>query len=210
MIEVKDTEVELREFRLRTFVALLAVVIGFGILLSRFVYLQVVRYADFHAQAEDNRIALVPVPPERGLIIDRNGQIMAENVAAFTLELTPSQIVDMEKTIDELAKIIEITPKDRRRFKRLRDEEKTLGSIALKVRLSDEEVAKLASVRHLLPGVEVKGRLFRQYPHGEAASHVLGFIGRISQEDQDKIDASATASNYAGASHIGKIGELRS
>ncbi len=206
MIEVKDTEHELSKFRLRTAVALAGVAIAFAGLGARFFYLQVHRYADFHAQAEDNRISLVPAPAERGLILDRNGQIMAENVAAYTLELTPSQIVDVEQTIDLLAGIIEITPKDRKRFQRAREEEKTLGSIALKIRLSDEEVAKLAAVRHRLPGVEIKGRLFRQYPHGEAASHILGYIGRISPADQAKIDNSEFASNYAGATHTGKIG----
>jgi penicillin-binding protein 2 len=206
MVEIKNTEQEIRRFRVRTLVASLFVLAGFALLFARFFYLQVIRYEDFHAQAEENRIAVVPVQPERGLILDRKGVVMAENVAAYTLEITPSATGDIDKLIETLTGIIEITPKDLRRFKRFREESKTLGTLPLKVRLTDDEVAKLAAVRHRLPGVEVKARLFRNYPHGEVGAHVLGFIGRISPEDQTKIDNSEDSSIYAGATHIGKTG----
>ena len=182
MVEVRDSEFELQQLRWRLVFAVFFMLTLFGIVLSRFVWLQVYRHAEFHAQAEDNRIAVVPVPPARGLIYDRNGVLLAENVSAYTLELAPRQIANLDRTIDELAKIIEIGPRDRRRFKRIYDDTKNSEWLPLKTRLTDEEVAKIAANRYRFEGVEVKARLFRNYPLGETASHVIGYIGRISPE----------------------------
>lgn len=205
-IEVQNNEKELSKIRLRLFVSLLGVLLLFGILVSRFVYLQIYKNAEYTAQAEDNRISVVPVPPSRGLIYDRNGVLLAENVSEYTLEISPARTPNIEKTIAQISEVIEITPRDKRRFKRLLEESKTVDFLPLKTRLTDAEVAKLAAFKFRYPSIEVRARLFRKYPLGETASHVLGYIGRISPEEQDALEQSDQASNYAGSTHIGKIG----
>jgi len=180
--------------------------VGGGLLIARLAYLQVVRHADFQAQAEDNRIALVPVPPTRGLILDRNGLLMAENVAYYTLELAPSRFSRIEQTVADLAGLVEITSRDVRRFRRLLEDSRRLEPLPIKSRLTDEEVAKIAANRYRLPGVEIRARLFRSYPHGELAGHLIGHIGRISQADRKRLDDAGELSRYLGATHIGKAG----
>jgi penicillin-binding protein 2 len=206
MVEVRNTEKELSRFRFRILLALGFITLCFAGLLGRFAYLQVYRFAEFQAQAEDNRIAVVPVPPPRGLIFDRNGVLLAENISGFTVEIKPEQVHNLEETIEEIARLIEIRDKDRKRFKRLLEEAKNYDSIPLKVKLTDDEVAKITINRFRLPGVEIKARLFRNYPLGETASHVLGYIGRISVEDKAKLEANDQESEYAGSTHIGKVG----
>lgn len=206
MVEVRNTEREMQRLRVRLAVALGLVIVCFGLLVARFSWLQVLRYDDYHAQAEDNRIALVPVPPTRGLIVDRNGTIMAENVSAYTLELAPARIDKLDRTIEQLGELIEIPQRDRRRFKKLHEEMKNSEWIPLKTRLTDEEVAKLAAQRWRFPGVDVKARLFRSYPLGETAAHVLGYIGRISTADKAKLEENDTAAEYTGSTHMGKVG----
>ncbi|MBC7502937.1 MAG: penicillin-binding protein 2 [Herminiimonas sp.] len=206
MTEFKNTEREMHFFRIRVSVAGVFVFICFALLLSRFIWLQVFKHSDYAAQAEDNRISIVPVVPNRGLIVDRNGVVMARNFSAYTLEITPSKIRDLEATIDELATLVEIQPKDRKRFRKLLDESKNFESTPIRTRLTDEEVARFTAQRYRFPGVDIQARLFRQYPLGEVASHVIGYIGRISQKDAEKIDDSEDAANYNGTNHIGKEG----
>ncbi len=206
MTEVRDTGSDLHQMRVRLGLGLAFVLLMFGLLVTRLLYLQVWRYEDYQAQAEDNRISLVPETPGRGLITDRNGIVLAENVSAFTLELAPAQIADLNATIEQLAAIIEVDPRDRRRFQRILEDSRNLETIPLKVRLSDEEVAKIAVARYQLPGVEIRARQFRSYPLGGSAAHLLGHIGRISAKDLERIEAADQASNYAGATHIGKTG----
>jgi penicillin-binding protein 2 len=159
------------------------------------------------AQAEGNRIALVPIVPNRGLIVDRHGVVLASNYSAYTLEITPSKLeASLDSVIDELAKLVAIEPKDRKRFKRLLEESKNFSSVPIRTRLSDDEVARFTAQRFRFPGVEVQARLFRQYPLGEVASHVLGYIGRINQSEAKVIEASDDAANYNGTDHIGKEG----
>ncbi|AMP07407.1 penicillin-binding protein 2 [Collimonas pratensis] len=207
MTEFKNTERELRHFRLRISAAIAFVMICFGLLCARFVWLQVVRHDAYAAQAEDNRISLVPVVPNRGLIMDRNGVILARNYSAYTLEITRSKIRgDLDPVIDELAQVVSITPKDRRRFKKLLEDSKSFASLPIRTRLTDEEVARFTAQRYRFPGIDVQARLFRQYPLGEVAAHVIGYIGRINQKDADRIDDSDDAANYKGTSYIGKDG----
>lgn len=207
MTEFKNTEHELRKFRLRITAAVAFVLICFGLLGARFIWLQVVRHDAYAAQAEDNRISLVPVVPNRGLIMDRNGVILARNYSAYTLEITRSKIKgDLESVIDDLAQIVNITPKDRRRFKKMLEDSKSFASLPIRTRLSDEEVARFTAQRYRFPGIDVQARLFRQYPLGEVAAHVIGYIGRINQKDADRIDDSEDAANYKGTSYIGKDG----
>jgi penicillin-binding protein 2 len=206
MLEIGNPEQEIKRLRWRLAFAGIGVALLFGVLVARLIWLQVYQHDQFQAQAEDNRIAVVPVPPARGMIYDRNGVLLAENVSAYTLELSPRQIDNLERTIDELAKLIEIAPRDRRRFKRLQDDARNAEWLPLKTRLTDEEVARIAAQRFRLPGVEVRARLFRNYPLGETASHVIGYIGRISPEDKKKFEDSGIASQYAGSTHMGKVG----
>ncbi len=206
MTTLRNVEADLSRFRLRVLVASLVILLCFGLVAARLVYLQVVRHDDLREQAESNRTAVVPVVPNRGLILDRNGIVLATNYSAYTLEITPAKVGDLEQTIDALAKVMEVTPRDRRRFKKLREESKSFESIPLRSRLSDEEVAKFAAQRYRFPGVEIKARLFRSYPYGELASHVIGYIGRINQAEKERLDDSDEQANYRGTDYIGKLG----
>ena len=209
MTELRNIEVELDRFRARTIAAAAFVLLCFGVLVFRWFVLQVVRHDDLQAQAEANRIGVVPIVPNRGLIVDRNGIVMATNYPAYTLEITPSKVADLEATINEIAKVIEVTPRDRKRFARLAAEGKSFESVPIRTKLTDEEVARFVAQRFRFPGVEIKARLFRNYPHGELASHLVGYIGRINQEEKQKIVddwSDEDQANYRGTEYIGKLG----
>jgi len=197
---------ELDRFRFRIAFAAGAVLLSFLLLIGRFIYLQIVQHDYYVTRAEDNRISLVPIPPNRGVIVDRNGVILARNYSAFTLEITPSKVDDLEATIDGLSTIIEIQAKDRRRFKKLMEESKSFESLPIRTRLNDQDVARFAANRYRFPGVEVKARLFRQYPLGSLASHALGYINRINKTDLADIERNDQEANYRGTDHIGKTG----
>ncbi|HTQ76113.1 MAG TPA: penicillin-binding protein 2 [Burkholderiales bacterium] len=206
MSELRNVRRELHYFQVRLGVAGALVLAAFAVLLGRFFYLQVIQHKYYDTKAEDNSIWIKPLEPNRGLILDRNGVVLARNYSAYTLELTLSKIPDLEGTINALATLVDIQPRDRRRFQKLREESKGQDNLPLRTRLTDEEVAVLAVNRYRFPGVDIKGRLFRQYPLGELASHVVGYIGRIDDRDVEKIEASDDAGNYKGTDHIGKTG----
>lgn len=209
MTEFHNLEYSLDRFRLRIVAAGVFVVICFGLLLSRMVYLQIIRHDDLAAQAEANRVAVVPIVPNRGRILDRNGVVLANNYTAYTLEITPSKLgAGLDATIDALAEFIDIQPRDRRRFKRLKDEGKNFESLPIRTRLSDTEVARFLARRHRFPGVEIKARLFRSYPFGDSASHLLGYIGRINQAEKKAMEEwdEEVLANYRGTEYIGKLG----
>ncbi|WP_423195203.1 penicillin-binding protein 2 [Cupriavidus sp. H19C3] len=221
MTEIRNVELEIGRFRIRVAAAALFTVLCFGLLFTRFLWLQWYKHEQYSAKAEDNRISVAPIEPNRGLIMDRNGIILARNYSAYTLEITPSKLTDtLDNTIDALAGLVDIQPRDRRRFKRLLEESRSFESLPIRSQLSDEEVARFSAQRFRFPGVDVRARLFRQYPLGESASHVIGYIGRISQRDQERLDEMDTANdaegakydprkdadNYKGTNYIGKIG----
>ncbi|MDM0082750.1 penicillin-binding protein 2 [Variovorax sp. J31P179] len=208
MTEIRNVAADLSRFRRRVFVIGAVVLVCFGLLCARLGYLQVVRHEDLAEQAESNRTAIVPVVPNRGLILDRNGITLASNYSAYTLEITPSKAGNLEDTIDALTEVLEISPRDRRRFKRLREDSRSFDSVPIRTRLSDEEVARFAAQRYRFPGVEIKARLFRNYPHGELASHVLGYIGRINQAEKTAMEdwEDEDLANYKGTEYIGKLG----
>jgi penicillin-binding protein 2 len=162
-------------------------------LIARLVHLQVVQHDYYTTRAEDNRISLVPIVPNRGVIVDRHGTVLARNYSAFTLEITPSKVADLDATIEGLGKLIEVLPKDRKRFRKLLEESKNFESLPIRTRLTEEEVARFAANRYLFPGVEVKARLFRQYPLGPIASHAIGYINRINKRDLELIEESEKA-----------------
>jgi penicillin-binding protein 2 len=207
MTELRNIERELFRFRRRLILAAAVVVLSFALLIGRWVWLQVVRHRQFSTQAQDNRIALVPIPPQRGLILDRNGIILANNYAAYTLEITPSKVKGtLQDTIDALKAIVPITPFDERRFNNLLGQSRRFQSLPILNKLSDDEVARFVAQRFRFPGVNVRARLFRNYPLGALGCHLLGYIGRINQAEQQRIDDSDDASNYLGTDHIGKLG----
>ena len=204
---LRNVEYDLRRFRARLVVASFAVLVAFGLLCLRLVYLQLWRYQDFNAQAESNRTAIVPIVPNRGVIMDRNGIVLATNYSAYTLEITPSKVVEpLDEVIEKLAELIDIQGRDKRRFRKLREESKSFESVPIRTRLSDEEVARFAAQRYRFPGVEIRARLFRNYPYNELASHVIGYIGRINQSEKEKLEEQENVGNYRGTDYIGKLG----
>lgn len=206
MANLNDTERELHQFRNRIAALVVFILVCFFFLLLRFIWVQIVRHSNYVAQAEENRISIVPTMPSRGIIMDRNGVILANNYSAYTLEITPAKIGGkLEDVVEELSQIIEITPRDRKRFKKRMEETKRFESIVLKAKLTDEEVARFTVQRYRFPGVEVQARMFRQYPMGDVASHVIGYIGRISQKDIDNLPEDEDT-NYQGTTHYGKEG----
>ncbi len=205
-VEFRDSQREQQQFKVRLAALTVFVLLMFAILLTRFVYLQVVQHNHYHTLAEANRISIVPATPGRGVITDRNGVQLAYNYTAHTLEITPSKAGSVDDTIDKLGEIVEISPRDRRRFRQLLEESKSFESLPIRSRLSDEEIARFAAHRYRFPGVEIKARLFRQYPQGELFSHVIGYIGRINQKEIDRLEENSELANYRGTDYIGKMG----
>jgi penicillin-binding protein 2 len=204
--EMRNSERELYQFHFRVGVAAIAVVVAFGLLAARFVFLQLVQHDTYSAKAEENRISIQPVPPNRGLILDRNGVVIARNYSGYTLEISPRKVRNLERVIDEVAELVEITPRDRARFRKLQAESRKTESLPIRSRLNDEEVAKFAANRYRFEGVDIKARLFRQYPYGDTASHLIGYMGRINQQDQEQLEEAGVDANYRGTDSIGKSG----
>ena len=204
--EFKNPEQEIERFQRRLAVAGALVLLAFFLLFTRFFWLQVVQHEHYRTRAEDNRISLVPIVPNRGVIVDRNGLVLARNYSAYTLEITPGKVADLEAVINALAGVVDIQPKDRKRFRKLLEESKNFESLPIRTRLTDEEVARFIAQRYRFPGVEIKARLFRQYPQGELASHALGYIGRVNDRDLGAIERQGAEDNYRGTEHFGKTG----
>ncbi|MET0680579.1 MAG: penicillin-binding protein 2 [Burkholderiales bacterium] len=204
--EFRDLEGDLRRFQFRLGVAGAVVLGAFALLALRFVYLQLVQHDYYRTKAEDNRISVVPLVPNRGLILDRNGVVLARNESQYTLEINPYKAGNVDAVINELAKVVEIQARDRSRFRKIRSELKGSDSLPIRTRLTDDEVARFAANAYRFPGVEIKARLFRHYPLGEVASHALGYIGRISDKDLERLDADGVQANYKGSDFIGKAG----
>jgi penicillin-binding protein 2 len=205
-VELRNSRLEIYHFRLRLAIASGFVLCLFSLLFMRFFYLQVVRHDYYSTLAEANRISIVPIVPNRGIIVDRNGVLLAHNYSAYTLEITPGKVDDLDALIDDLATVIEIAPRDRRRFKKLLEESKSFESLPIRTRLSDEELARFAANRYRFPAVEINARLFRQYPQGELFSHVVGHIGRINPRELEQLEESGLDANYRGTDYIGKTG----
>ena len=192
---------------LRLLVAFILIVIFFSILLARFFYLQVTQHNEFSGQASSNRITLIPTPPVRGEIVDINGVPLAKNYPVFSLEVIPSRIEGkMEDVIEALKKYVDITPTDLKRFKKYRESYRKFENIPLKLRLTDEEAARLSVHLREFKGIEVNSRTFREYPYGKLTSHFLGYIGRISDKDKEMLEEEGLTALYRGSTHIGKSG----
>ncbi len=201
-LRIKDHIRESRTFNERAAIALALVIIMMIVILARLVYLQIISHEHYTTLAEDNRVSIVPVPPTRGLIYDRNGTILAQNLPAFSLEIVPERITNIEETIRELSEILEINDDHLKRFKKQLQQKSAFRSIPLRTHLNDVEVARFAANRHHFPGVEIEARLVRDYPYSHLTAHVIGYVGRININELKKVDAS----NYSATHHIGKLG----
>lgn len=204
--ELLNSERQIKKFRNRLGIAGFFTIVLFGVLAARFAYLQVSQYSKYMTLAENNAITLVPTVPNRGLIYDRNGVILSRNVSGYSLEITPNKVSNLSQVIDRLNMLIPITPHDLNLFNKLRDESKNFESIPIKAHLTDDQAAQFAVNAFRFPGVRLKARLFRQYPEGPVFSHVLGYIGRINEQDVKNLDANGQLDNYKGTNYIGKTG----
>jgi penicillin-binding protein 2 len=186
----------------RTVLALAVIGLLFAALVGRLTWLQVVSHAHYQELAQDNRVKIEPLVPTRGLIVDRNGRRLAENLPAFSLELTPELVDDLETTLAALGQLVDISDSDLERFRKLVARQPKFERIPLRFRLTEDELARLAVNRHRFPGVDVQARLDRHYPYGPALAHALGYVGRINVEELQTLDPV----NYRGSTHVGKLG----
>ena len=201
-VHLKDHLFETRLITNRAILLLVAGGLLLSILLVRLLYLQVVSHEHYTTLSEDNRVNLQPLPPNRGLIFDRNGILLAENLPSYRLEITPEQVDDMGATLGALEDIIEISDTDRSRFEKLLARKPRFEAVPLRFHLNDEEVARFSVNRHRFPGVDITAGLARHYPQGPHAVHALGYVGRIDEKALKILDSS----NYRGTSHVGKNG----
>jgi penicillin-binding protein 2 len=199
---LRDRRRESLLVRNRLLVAFLAVVLLMAGLVARLYYLQVISHEHFATLSEDNRVKVVPVPPTRGFIYDRQGVVLAHNRPSFSLELTPESNPDLDGTVHALEEVVDVRPADLARFRTLLKRRRRFESVPLRLNLSEEEVARFAINRHLFPGVDVEARMSREYPLGAAAAHVVGYVGRIDEQEAQVLDPA----NYAGSTHVGKVG----
>jgi penicillin-binding protein 2 len=205
-VAIQDFAAESRLFNQRALVAMLVVVLLFSIIIVNMYQLQVVKYQDYQTRSEGNRIKVVPMAPNRGLIYDRSGILLAENRPVFSLELVPEQVSDMAATLDALAQLIALTPEQTDNFLKQVRAQRRFNSIALKEQLTDTEVAIIAANQHRFPGVTVEARLSRHYPFGDLFTHAIGYIGKINSRELQQLEQDGEAANYAASRDIGKIG----
>jgi len=208
----------LSSFQERIHIATLFVTFCFLLLVARLAWLQLVSHNKYHLLAESNRIALVPAPANRGLIIDRNGIVIGRNYSALTLDVNAGEVKgNVDQLIDDLSQIVLISPRDRRNFKRSLEDSRNMGTFPLRSMLTEAETARFMANRYRFPGVEIRARSFREYPYNDLASHLLGYIGRVSQRDKERmqteIEGAKTddpdalqASFLSGIQYVGKIG----
>ncbi|MGH8042868.1 MAG: penicillin-binding protein 2 [Rudaea sp.] len=199
---IKDAPREAAQFRRRALVGFVLIALCLAGLAARFAYLQITRHDEFAARSDQNRISLRSIPPTRGLIYDRNGVLLAENVAAFRLEVVPEQVKDLPAMLAQLGGVIALSDDDIERFDALRRSKRPFDSIPLRFKLSEDEIARFSTQRWRFPGVDVVPYLTRAYPHREDFAHVVGYVGRIDAADAATVDADT----YAGTTHIGKTG----
>lgn len=195
-----------RKLIIRVVVASLFVLMCFGVLIYRLWILQVERYQGLSERAERNRISLVPIAPRRGEVVDRNGLVLARSYRDYTIEVTPAQVKNIDDIIQQLKTLIPISDLDIRRFKRRLAGSPRFGSVMLRHNITDEEAAIFAAHSFRFPGVSLKARWVREYPQGESAAHLIGYVGRISERDKEQLEKDGLEGNYRGTEVIGKKG----
>jgi penicillin-binding protein 2 len=201
-VRIRDNQREAEHFRVRAITGFVLIALCLIGLAARFAWLQVARHDEFTARSNDNRISVRSLPPTRGLIYDRHGVLLAENVAAYRLEVVPEQVKDMHAMLDALGGVVALSADDIERFNDLRKNLRPFDSVPLRLKLSEDEIARFSLQRWRFPGVDVVPYLTRAYPHGADLAHVIGYVGRIDAADAARIDANA----YAGTTQIGKTG----
>lgn len=207
MFEFKKTSQQQKQrFRLRAWVGGLFALLCFGVLVGRFWFLQVDRYEGFSESADRNRIAVQPIPPRRGEVLDRNGVVLARNYRTYTLEVVPARAGSIDELFERLTPVVYISPADQRRFKRRVAESSRYANLVLRNNLNETEAAWFSAHAFEFPGVELRARWVREYPQGEVAAHVVGYIGRIAENDLDELEKSGQLGNYRGTDVIGKKG----
>ncbi len=199
---IRNTSLEKRLFMRRVVTAFIAVLLLLIALVARLVYLQVAGHQHYTTLSKQNRIKIAPLPATRGLVYDRNGQILAENIPTYSLEIVPEQVPDMERTLLQLKQLLNISDEDIERFLSLQKRQKKFASIPLKVALTEQEFARFAANRAFFQGVDIHARLLRSYPYDHLTAHVLGYMGQINESELKKLDMST----YGGTHHIGKSG----
>lgn len=199
---IKDAFSENRVFLSRIVAIFVVMLLLFLCLVARLIYLQISGHDYYSSKANNNRIKISPLPPTRGIIYDRNGKILAENLPSYSLEIIPEQVKEMPETLQRLQKLLDIPDEKIEQFQKLRKRKKRFTSTPLIIRMTDQQVAKFAVVRPYFPGVDIHARLIRHYPYGESASHVIGYVGRINEKELKRLPEAA----YRGTHHIGKIG----
>ncbi|MGL5740621.1 MAG: penicillin-binding protein 2, partial [Plesiomonas shigelloides] len=202
----RDHSSESALFFRRAIVAFIGILLLSGVLVANLYHLQVQNYEDYQTRSNDNRIKLLPIPPSRGLIYDRNGILLAENRTVFQLEMVPEKVDSVDKTLAALRPIVGLTDEDIANFRKERKRSRRFSSIPIKTPLNEEQVARFAINQYLFPGVEVKGYLKRYYPYGEALTHVIGYVAKINDKDVERLDKEGRLANYAGTHDIGKLG----
>lgn len=204
-ITLKDTARETRVYVARTAVAILVSGVALTLILVRYFSLQVTDFEVYRTQSERNRMQLQALPPKRGLIFDRNGTLLADNRPSHTLSLIPERVSDLDATLERLAEFVTLTPDDIEEFRRKLERRRPYEQIPLRFQLQEDEQARIAVNRHVLPGVVVEAQLLRHYPHGDLLAHVLGYVGRINERELEMLDSA----DYRGTFHIGKVGVER-
>ena len=199
---LKDHFRETRLFTHRTITALAFTVVLMLMLMTQLVKLQVIKHDTYAMESENNRVRIAALPPTRGLIFDRNGVLLAQNLPSYSLQVVPEQVDDIDITIEQLRQLVSITANDEQHFRKRYQSSRRFKPITLRTRLSDEEVARFAVNRHRFPGVDIAAHLYRHYPQGSLAVHALGYVGRINERELQNIDTS----NYEGTDFIGKTG----
>lgn len=199
---MKDPLAENRIFLSRTVAIFIFILLLLTGLIGRLIYLQVAGHEHYSTMAKSNRIKIVPLPPTRGIIYDRHGRVLAENIPSYNLELIPEQIKNLDDTLERLQLLLDIPDEKIAQFLKHKHRSKRFSSIPLLLRMSDEKVAKFAVVRPFFPGVDVHARLVRHYPYKELTSHVLGYVGRINEKELKSL----SVAEYRGTHHIGKNG----
>ncbi len=199
---LKDHFIEQRIFQNRSIVAIFFTLVLFGILIFRLYILQITNHEHFTTLSQNNRVSVQAIPPTRGLIYDRNGIILAENLPSYTLQIIPEQTTDIDGLINDLSLLVDIREIDIKKFKKEVRRKRRFEGIPLRFRLNDEEVAIISVNLHRLPGVEIKAQLSRFYPYGTETAHVVGYVGRINEKELKRLPIT----NYSGTNHTGKLG----
>ncbi|MBE4589633.1 penicillin-binding protein 2 [Vibrio navarrensis] len=204
--QIRDYQAEARLFARRAIVSFIGIIALMGVLVANLYNIQVNQYQDYKTRSNDNRIKVVPIAPNRGLIYDRNGVLLAENRPVFDLEITPEKVKNMDETIAQLQTIVEISPEQIERFERERKRTRRFKSVPILTQLTEEQVAVFAVNQYRFPGVEVSGTLKRYYPYGEVLTHVIGYVSRINDRDMQRLIDEEKDANYQATRDIGKLG----